>query len=75
MPPLCSQMQPTGSQIHPPGAKYQPLGSAVANQPAATQTPNSTRTVMLQCSYGRKIMGPAAGALAFKSAALCLHSC
>ena len=58
MPPLCSQMQPTGSQIHPPGAKYQPLGSPVANQPAATQTPNSTRNaVMLQCSYGRKIMG------------------
>ena len=58
MPPRCSQMQPTGSQIHPPGAKYQPLGSPVANQPAATQTPNSTRNaVMLQCSYGRKIMG------------------
>ena len=58
MPPLCSQMQPTGSQIHPPGAKYQPLGSPVANQPVATQTPNSTRNaVMLQCSYGRKIMG------------------
>ena len=58
MPPFCSQMQPTGSQIHPPGAKYQPLGSPVANQPAATQTPNSTRNaVMLQCSYGRKIMG------------------
>ena len=58
MPPLCNQMQPTGNQIHPPGAKYQPLGSPVANQPAATQTPNSTRNaVMLQCSYGRKIMG------------------
>ena len=42
----------------PPGAKYQPLGSPVANQPAAMQTPNSTRNaVMLQCSYGRKIMG------------------
>ena len=55
---LCSQMQPTSSQIHTSSVKYQPLGSPVANQPAALQTPNSTRNaVMLQCSYGRKIMG------------------
>ena len=53
-----NQMQPTSSKINPPGVKYQPRGSPVANQPAATQTPNSTRNaVMLQCSYGNKIMG------------------
>ena len=51
MPRLCSQMQATGSQIHTSAVTYQTLGSPVANQPAATQTPNSTRNaVMLQCS-------------------------
>ena len=54
MPHLCNQMQPTGSQIHLPAKP----NDHPRTKNAPTLTPNSTQyTLMLQCNYGKKILG------------------
>ena len=54
MPPLCNQMQPAGSQIHLPAKP----NDHPRTKNAPTLTPNSTQnTLMLQCNYGKKILG------------------